>query len=89
MGDRLRYADAIALYEALASDPHTYSGASALGLMFPMDASDIVMLSMSGGTALLGDIAASGDKPDNGASGPKPTAEEIRKAESHMSSMFR
>ena len=87
LGDRLRYSDAIALYESFATDPHTYSGATALDLTFPMSAADIVLLMQSGGSSLLGGITPA--RKDETATSPKPTAVEVREAESHMSSMFR
>lgn len=46
----------------------------------------MVLLSMSGGGALLGDIGAS--VGEDTAANPRPTADEVREAESHMSSMF-
>lgn len=50
-----------------------------------MGASDMVLLALSGGSALLGDIAAPDDKPVEQS---KPTVDEVREAESRMSSMF-
>lgn len=35
LGTRLRYGDAIALYEQLAEDPSTWTGAESLGLDYP------------------------------------------------------
>lgn len=81
MGGRLRYADAIALYQSMVGDPASYAGADALNLAFPMDATDIVLLQLIGARSLLGDI---GGKPETG----KPTAEEIHEAETHMSKLF-
>ncbi|MBW3090441.1 hypothetical protein [Bifidobacterium miconisargentati] len=46
----------------------------------------MVLLSMSGGGALLGDIGASSSETITTDS--QPTADEVREAESHMSSMF-
>lgn len=52
-----------------------------------MSAADIVLLVQSGGSSLLGGITP--DRKDGTASSLKPTAVEVREAESHMSSMFR
>ena len=81
MGGRLRYVDAIALYQSMAGDPASYAGAGALNLAFPMDATDIVLLQLVGACSLLGDI---GGTPQ----ADKPTVDEIREAESHMSGLF-
>lgn len=52
-----------------------------------MSAADIVLLVQSGSLSLLGGITP--DRKDGTASSLKPTAVEVREAESHMSSMFR
>ena len=54
LGRRLRYADAISLHEAMSVDPSTYTGASALGLAFPMTATDITILHAIGANGLCG-----------------------------------
>lgn len=81
LGRRLRYADALALHECISADPATYTGAGNLGLAFPMGASDIVQLAVSGGSKLLGDI--SGDEQP-----AEITEDERLAAEATMSRMF-
>lgn len=85
MGGRLRYRDAIALWESLSADPSTYCGMSAVHMVLPMDATAIIAEIQTGDTSFLGDLA-----PDN-AKRPKHvevTEEEKRAAEASMSSLF-
>lgn len=81
LGRRLPYRDAIDLYTALCGDPASYTGASLIGLMFPMSATDITVLQLIGASTLLGDVDG---EPET----DEPTAEEIHEAESHMSKLF-
>ena len=67
---RLPYRDAIDLYTALCGDPASYTGASLIGLMFPMSATDITVLQLIGASTLLGDVDG---EPET----DEPTAEEI------------
>jgi hypothetical protein len=82
LGRRLRYADAISLHEAMSVDPSTYTGASALGLAFPMTATDITILHAIGANGLV-DTSDDSGNPDDAAA---PT--EIRDAEPHESALF-
>ena len=61
----------------MCGDPASYTGASLIGLMFPMSATDITVLQLIGASTLLGDAETD-----------EPTAEEIHEAESHMSKLF-
>lgn len=81
LGRRLRYVDAISLHEAMSVDPSTYTGASALGLAFPMTVTDITILHAIGANGLVDTNDDSGN-PDDVA----PT--EIRDAETHESALF-
>lgn len=81
LGRRLPYRDAIDLYTALCGDPSSYTGASLIGLMFPMSATDITVLQFLGASTLLGDVDG---EPET----DEPTAEEIHEAETHMSKLF-
>ncbi len=65
----------------MCGDPASYTGASLIGLMFPMSATDITVLQLIGASTLLGDVDG---EPETG----EPTAEEIHEAESHMSKLF-
>ena len=65
----------------MCGDPASYTGASLIGLMFPMSATDITVLQLSGASTLLGDVDG---EPETA----EPTAEEIHEAESHMSKLF-
>lgn len=65
----------------MCGDPASYTGASLIGLMFPMNATDITVLQFLGASTLLGDVDG---KPETG----KLTAEEIHEAETHMSKLF-
>mgnify|MGYP007041516042 FL=1 len=65
----------------MCGDPASYTGASLIGLMFPMNATDITVLQLIGASTLLGDV---GGDPET----VEPTAEEIHEAESHMSKLF-
>lgn len=84
MGGRLRYADAIALYESISADPSSYTGMAAVRMVLPMDATAIITAIQSGGTSLLGDLAAG----DGGGSHVEVTDEERREAEASMSGLF-
>ena len=57
MGGRLRYCDAIALWENLSADPSTYTGMTAVHMVLPMDATAIITAIQAGGTSILGDLA--------------------------------
>ena len=81
LGRRLRYADAISLHEAMSVDPSTYTGASALGLAFPMNATDITILHAIGVNGLV-------DTDDGNGSPDDPEPAEIHDAEIHESSLF-
>lgn len=81
LGRRLRYVDAISLHEAMSVDPSTYTGSSALGLAFPMNATDITILRAIGANGLV-DTSDDSVDPDDAA----PT--EIRDAEIHESALF-
>lgn len=84
MGGRLRYADAIALWENLSADPSTYTGMTAVHMVLPMDATAIITAIQAGGTSILGDLA-----PENaGERHVKVTDEERRAALESMSSIF-
>ncbi|WP_308748132.1 hypothetical protein [uncultured Bifidobacterium sp.] len=84
MGGRLRYADAIALWESLSADPSTYCGMSAVHMVLPMDATAIITAIQAGGTSILGDLA-----PEKaGKKHVEVTDEERREAEASMSSLF-
>lgn len=67
----------------MLGDPRTYTGAEALGLAFPLNATDIVMLSLFDGRALLGDLAAQ-SKPED----YRPTSEERQAGRARMSRIF-
>lgn len=84
MGGRLRYADAVALWESLSADPSTYCGMSAVHMVLPMDATAIITAIQAGGTSILGDLA-----PEKaGKKHVEVTDEERREAEASMSSLF-
>lgn len=84
MGGRLRYADAIALWENLSDDPSTYTGMAAVHMVLPMDATAIITAIQAGGTSILGDLA-----PENaGERHVEVTDEERRAALESMSSIF-
>lgn len=84
MGGRLRYADAIALWENLSADPGTYIGMTAAHMVLPMDATAIIMALQAGGTSILGDLA-----PEKaGKRHVEVTDEERREALESMSSIF-
>ena len=54
----------------MCGDPASYTGASLIGLMFPMSATDITVLQLIGASTLLGDVDG---EPET----DEPTAEEI------------
>lgn len=84
MGGRLRYRDAIALWESLSADPSTYCGMSAAHMVLPMDATAIITAIQAGGTSILGDLAP-------GKAGKKHvevTDEERQAALASMSNIF-
>lgn len=84
MGGRLRFADAIALWENLSTDPNTYTGMTAVHMVLPMDATAIITAIQAGGTSILGDLA-----PEKaGKKHVEVTDEERRAAEESMSSIF-
>lgn len=84
MGGRLRYADAIALWENLSADPSTYTGMTAVHMVLPMDATAIITAIQAGGTSILGDLA-----PENaGERHVEVTDEERCAALESMSSIF-
>lgn len=84
MGGRLRFADAIALWESLSADPSTYCGMSAVHMALPMDATAIIAAIQAGGTSMLGDLA-----PEKaGGKHVEVTDEERREAEASMSGIF-
>ncbi len=83
MGGRLRYADAIALWENLSADPSTYTGMTAVHMVLPMDATAIITAIQAGGTSILGDLA-----PEAGKKHVEVTDEERRAALESMSSIF-
>lgn len=65
----------------MCGDPASYTGASLIGLMFPMNATDITVLQLIGASTLLGDVSGAPETVE-------PTAEEIHEAETHMSKLF-
>ena len=81
MGGRLRYADAIALWENLSADPSTYIGMAAVHMVLPMDATAIITAIQAGGTSILGDLAPEKKHVE-------VTDEERRAAEESMSGIF-
>lgn len=84
MGGRLRYADAIALWESLSADPATYTGMTAVHMVLPMDVTAIITAIQAGGTSILGDLA-----PEKaGEKHVEVTDEERRAALASMSSIF-
>ena len=85
MGGRLRYADAIALYENLSADSRSYVGMSAMHMVMPLDATAVILSLQLGSGALLGDLA-----PDGMRRAPEPVVsdEERREAEESMSGLF-
>ncbi len=84
MGGRLRYADAIALFESISADPGSYTGMAAVRMVLPMDATAIIAAIQAGGTSLLGDLA-----PEKaGTKHVEVTDEERREAEESMSGIF-
>lgn len=84
MGGRLRFADAIALWERLSADPSTYCGMTAVHMVLPMDATAIITAIQAGGTSMLGDLA-----PEKaGEKRVEVTDEERREAEASMSGLF-
>lgn len=85
MGGRLRYADAIALWENMSADTSTYTGMTGMHMVMPLDASAIILSLLSGSTALLGDLA-----PDSAKTSAKVevTDEERQAALASMSSLF-
>ena len=84
MGGRLRYVDAIALYENLSADPSSYTGMTAVHMVLPMDATAIIMALQAGGASILGDLAP--EKADS--QHMEVTDEERRAALESMSSIF-
>lgn len=84
MGGRLRYRDAIALWESLSADPATYTGMTAVHMVLPMDATAIITAIQAGGTSILGDLA-----PEKaGEKHVEVTDEERRAALESMSNIF-
>lgn len=84
MGGRLRYADAIALFESISADPSSYTGMAAVHMVLPMDATAIIAAIQAGGTSMLGDLA-----PEKaGKKHVEVTDEERREAEASMSGIF-
>lgn len=84
MGGRLRYADAIALFESISADPSSYTGMDAVRMVLPMDATAIITAIQAGGTSILGDLA-----PEKaGTKHVEVTDEERREAEESMSGIF-
>lgn len=84
MGGRLRYADAIALFESISADPDSYTGMAAVRMVLPMDATAIIAAIQAGGTSMLGDLA-----PEKaGEKHVEVTDEERREAEASMSGIF-
>lgn len=84
MGGRLRYADAIALFESISADPGSYTGMAAVRMVLPMDATAIIAAIQAGGTSMLGDLA-----PEKaGTKHVEVTDEERREAEESMSGIF-
>lgn len=84
MGGRLRYADAIALFESISVDPSSYTGMAAVRMVLPMDATAIIAAIQAGGTSMLGDLA-----PEKaGEKRVEVTDEERREAEASMSGLF-
>ncbi|KFI91148.1 hypothetical protein BISA_1745 [Bifidobacterium saguini DSM 23967] len=81
LGRRLRYADAISLHEAMSVDPTTYTGAAALGLAFPMNATDITILHAIGANGLV-DARDGSENPDD------PAPAEPHDTEAHESALF-
>lgn len=84
LGKRLSWGDAVALYECLASDLSTYTGAGAAHMPFRMDATAIIQSMMTGATGMLGDLDP--DKVRRAAM--QVTEQERREAEMTMSSLF-
>lgn len=78
LGRRLRYVDAISLHEAMIADPRTYTGASELGLAFPMTATDITVLRAVGVDGLVEAGDGAPDDPEQASQG----------TESHESALF-
>ncbi|QSY58854.1 hypothetical protein BLI708_08610 [Bifidobacterium imperatoris] len=65
----------------MSVDPSTYTGASALGLAFPMTATDITILHAIGANGLV-DTSDDSGAPDDSAPA------EIHDAETHESALF-
>lgn len=84
MGGRLRYCDAIALWENLSADPSSYTGMTAVHMVLPMDATAIITAIQAGGTSILGDLAPG----KVGKKHVEVTDEERREALASMSSIF-
>lgn len=74
------------MLDAFDSDPHTYCGAGQLALAFPMSASDIILLGLFKGDALLGDIGSGGSASDTRHAA---SSDEVRDAARLMSPQFR
>ena len=84
LGTRLSWGDAVALYECLASDLSTYTGAGAAHMPFRMDATAVIQSMITGATGMLGDLDP--DKVRRAAR--QVTEQERREAEKSMSSIF-
>ena len=85
MGGRLRYADAIALWENLSADSRTYTGMTGMHMAMPLDATAIILSLQCGCDALLGDLAPEKTKQRQKV---EVTDEERREALESMSSIF-
>jgi len=86
LGGRLRYVDAIALYEAMAVDTASYTGMAGMHMVVPMDATAIISALQAGGHAMLGDLSPARTGGNFGHA--DVTDEERREAEASMSSLF-
>ena len=84
MGGRLRYRDAIALWENLSADSRSYTGMTAMHMAMPLDATAIILSLQCGSDVLLGDLAPEKAKKKR----VEVTDEERQAALQSMSSIF-
>jgi hypothetical protein len=85
LGNRLKYGDAIALYETFATDPSTYTGAELLGLMGTLRWADLLTAA-----ALGADPSSIIDalRPPKVGDAKPGAAENLREAAAGMSPIF-
>lgn len=87
LGDRLRYGDAIGLFECLADDPSTYTGAEIMGLDYPASWSDLPVIYALGSDLFPKPLDGLSKRRE--AESRKTDDEEFHEAVSAMSPVFR